>query len=121
MSIHIGRVGLYAGMPSLDMLTVSKPTTIGTPTDKQPSVTNVRSMVSIESLPFVRQHTFVGPAYERQRTQSTDISNPDVNQTLRTPMGIHIGMAACTQACLPSTRPLSANPPPFVTPPDRSL
>src|SRR5258705_13913960 len=63
----------------------------------------------------------VGPVYERQRTRSTDISEPDVNQTLCVPMGMHIGMAACTQACLASTRPLSASRPPFGTPTDRSL
>jgi hypothetical protein len=33
----------------------------------------------------------VGPAYERQRAQLTDISNPDVNHTLCVPMEIHIG------------------------------
>jgi hypothetical protein len=33
----------------------------------------------------------VGPAYERQRAQSTDVSNPDVNHTLYVPMEIHIG------------------------------
>jgi len=32
----------------------------------------------------------VGPAYERQRSQSTDISNPDVNHALCVPMSIHI-------------------------------
>ena len=34
----------------------------------------------------------VGPAYERQRTQLTDVSELDVNQTLYVPMGMHIGM-----------------------------
>jgi hypothetical protein len=29
--------------------------------------------------------------YERQRAQSTDISNPDVNHALCVPMGIRIG------------------------------
>ena len=33
----------------------------------------------------------VRPVYERQRAQSTDISNPDVNHTLCMPMGTHIG------------------------------
>ena len=34
----------------------------------------------------------VGPAYERQRIQLTDVSELDVNQTLCVPMGMHIGM-----------------------------
>jgi len=34
---------------------------------------------------------FIGSAYERQRTQLTDIPNPDVNHALCVPMGIHIG------------------------------
>jgi hypothetical protein len=34
---------------------------------------------------------FVGPAYERQRAQSTDIPNPDVNRALCVPVSIHIG------------------------------
>jgi hypothetical protein len=46
---------------------------------------------------------FVGPAYERQRAQSTGISEPDVNHILCMPMGIHIGMITYTQACLAST------------------
>ena len=33
----------------------------------------------------------VGTAYERQRTQSTDVSDLDVNHTLCVPMAIHIG------------------------------
>ena len=33
----------------------------------------------------------VEPVYERQRAQSTDIPNPDVNHALCVPMGIHIG------------------------------
>jgi hypothetical protein len=46
----------------------------------------------------------VKPVYERQRAQSTDISEPDVNQTPCMPTGIHIGMiTTCTQACLAST------------------
>jgi len=33
----------------------------------------------------------VRPVYERQRTQSADISEPDVNHALCVPMSIHIG------------------------------
>jgi hypothetical protein len=36
----------------------------------------------------------VGPVYERQRTQLTDVSEPDVNHTLCMPMGMHIGMVS---------------------------
>jgi hypothetical protein len=36
----------------------------------------------------------VGPVYERQRAQSTDVSDPDVNHTLCVPMGMHIGMVS---------------------------
>jgi hypothetical protein len=32
----------------------------------------------------------VGSAYKRQRTRSTDISEPDINHTLCVPMEIHI-------------------------------
>ena len=32
----------------------------------------------------------VGPVYERQRTQLTDVFNPDVNHALCVPMSIHI-------------------------------
>jgi hypothetical protein len=45
----------------------------------------------------------VEPVCERQRAQSTDISNPDVNHTLCMPMGMHIGMITYTQACLALT------------------
>jgi hypothetical protein len=36
-------------------------------------------------------YTPVRPVYGRQRTQSTDISEPDVNHALCVPMGIRIG------------------------------
>src|SRR5258705_4438768 len=78
MGIHIGRVSLCTQACQTSTCSIiRKPTTIGTPTDKQASVTNVRSMISIESLPFVRQHILVGPVYERHRAQSTGTSDPD--------------------------------------------
>jgi hypothetical protein len=36
----------------------------------------------------------VGPVYERQRAQSTNISEPDINHTLCMPIGMHIGMVS---------------------------
>jgi hypothetical protein len=36
-------------------------------------------------------NSLVRPVYKRQRTQLTDVSNPDVNHTLYVPVEIHIG------------------------------
>jgi hypothetical protein len=36
----------------------------------------------------------VRPIYERQRAQSTNISEPDINHTLCMPMGMHIGIVS---------------------------
>src|SRR6266481_3454076 len=44
----------------------------------------------------------VGPVYERQRAQSTDISNPDVNHTLCMPMGIYTPGLGSLYAGIPS-------------------
>jgi len=52
----------------------------------------------------------VRPVYERQRAQSTDVSNPDVNHALCVPMGTHIGRVS-----------LYAGMPNLDTPTDRSL
>jgi hypothetical protein len=70
-------------------------------------------MISIESLPFVRQHTFVGPAYERQRIQSIDVSEPDVNHTLCMPMSIRIGRVSL-YAGIPSLDMLTVRKPPAI-------
>jgi len=44
----------------------------------------------------------VRPVYERQRAQSTDISNPDVNHTLCMPMGIYTPSHESLYAGMPS-------------------
>ena len=115
MGIHIGRVSLCTQACQTSTCSIiRKPTTIGTPTDKQASVTNVRSMISIESLPFVRQHILVGPVYERQRAQSTDISNPDVNHTLCMPMGIYTPGLGSLYAGIPSLDTPTIRKPPAI-------
>jgi hypothetical protein len=53
---------------------------------------------------------FVGPAYERQRAQSTDISDPDVNHALCVPMSIHIGRVSL-YAGIPSLDMLTVRKP----------
>jgi hypothetical protein len=71
-----GHESLYAGMPSLDMLHYQQANHQLQRLLIEASVTPVRSMVSIKSLPFVRQHTFVEPVYGRQRPQPIDVSEP---------------------------------------------
>jgi hypothetical protein len=44
----------------------------------------------------------VRPVYERQRAQSTDIFNPDVNHTLCMPMGIYTPGHESLYAGMPS-------------------
>jgi len=52
----------------------------------------------------------VGPAYERQRTQLTDVSELDVNQTLCVLMGMHIGMVSLYED-IPSLDTLTVSKP----------
>jgi hypothetical protein len=47
-------------------------------------------------------NTLVRPVYERQRAQSTDISNPDVNHTLCMPMSIYTPGHESLYAGMPS-------------------
>ena len=70
MAIHIVRVSLYAGIQSLDMpLSASRPSPIGTPTDR----ILCHTFVALSDQWISTSTPFVGTAIERQRTQSTDI------------------------------------------------
>ena len=75
MGIHIGRVGLYAGMPSLDMLHYPQ-------ADRQLERLLIEASVT---------SSLLCPTDRYQRAPSTDISKPDINHALCVPMSIHIG------------------------------
>jgi hypothetical protein len=56
----------------------------------------------------------VRPVYERQRAQSTDISNPDVNHTLCMPMGIYTPGLGSLYAGIPSLDTPTIRKPPAI-------